>query len=129
MSLWPVVISEGVLSAVSIPPTMQRIRATMVGICASWMMRLRLELAVARLFISFPTTGTMPCIAKLCSDRTWLDTSSVILLRRPKLANRRGLRATDERMAAHSMLVLLGLVSLLILKPAPAVRITAKMAR
>ena len=50
----PVETSEWlVVSASSMPPTIQRINAIIVGSCAIWMMRLRRELAVARFEISF----------------------------------------------------------------------------
>jgi hypothetical protein len=50
----PVEISEELESDSSIPPTMQSINAIIVGSCAIWMMRLRRELAVARLVMMFP---------------------------------------------------------------------------
>ncbi len=45
--------------ASSVPPAIQRIKAIIVGSCAIWMMRLRRELAVARLvmILAIPDVG------------------------------------------------------------------------
>lgn len=72
----PVLTSDGLLSAWSVPPMMQRVSAIIVGSCMTWMIRLRRELAVAR-FVMRPDIPPVPAKA-LFSDRMCLETSSVL---------------------------------------------------
>ena len=71
--------------AASVPPTTHRIRAIMEGSWATWMMRLRRELAVARLVIILlpmrkrPDVAASVSMATLESDLMCVETSSVLV--------------------------------------------------
>jgi hypothetical protein len=125
MSFLPFEISEASESASFAAPKIARASAVMVGRAAICMMRLRRELAMARLATMSTTPGVAASAEKvLFSERTWLKTSSVLAyyqqldlwyiigltytrFKRPKVASSRGLKPIDSRMAAHPMSVML----------------------
>jgi len=79
MSFLPSEISEALALASSVPPKIARASAIMVGRAAICMMRLRRELAVARFEKMFTIPELVASAEKaLFSERTWLDTSSVL---------------------------------------------------
>jgi len=89
----------------SMPPTMQRMSAMVVGSCRSWMTRLRRELAVALLekrFMMRSLSERALTITLGSPLETWVDVQSITRFRRLGEASRRGERPTEERMRDHS---------------------------
>lgn len=73
---WPVEMSEVLEEASSMPPTMQRIRAIIVGSCTIWIMRLRRELAVARLVIILPLLNMLVDVKACLVDGFYVRNTS-----------------------------------------------------